>query len=112
MRLTGVCCVKPAAYGTTPEDVITTLRFGAPESVPTFSTALTTSMPLTTSPNTTCLPSSHEVTSVVMKNCYPHARIVATQIQFNEKAKNVPEIRWCRHRRWPSRVVLAGRASA
>ena len=36
---------------------------------PRASTALTTSWPLTTSPKTTCLPSSHEVTMVVMKNC-------------------------------------------
>ena len=54
----------------TPEDVIITFRFGAPESVPTASTALTTSMPSTTSPNTTCISSSHPVTCVVMKNCF------------------------------------------
>jgi hypothetical protein len=39
--------------------------------VPIASTAFTTSMPSTTSPNTTSLPSSYKVTCVVMKNCQP-----------------------------------------
>ena len=38
---------------------------------PTFSIAFTTSIPSVTFPNTTCLPSSHEVTEVVRKNCEP-----------------------------------------
>lgn len=42
-----------------------------PESEPRDSTFLTMSMPETTSPKTTCLPSSHEVTMVVMKNWDP-----------------------------------------
>jgi hypothetical protein len=53
---------------TTPEDVIITFSFGAPDTVPIASMALTTSMPSTTLPNTTCRPSSHGVTTVVMKN--------------------------------------------
>ena len=46
-----------------------TFDFGRPESVPTASTCFTTSIPSTTSPKTTCLPSSHDVTTVVTKNC-------------------------------------------
>lgn len=34
-----------------------------------FSMDTTTSMPLTTRPNTVCLPSSQGVAAVVMKNC-------------------------------------------
>ena len=45
-----------------------------PPAEPSFSTALTVSMPSTTSPNTTCLPSSHDVTTVVMKTCTPGHR--------------------------------------
>lgn len=41
---------------------------GRPESVPCASTCFTTSIPSRTSPKTTCLPSSHDVTAVVMKN--------------------------------------------
>jgi hypothetical protein len=55
-------------HDTTPEAVIITFAFGLPESVPKASMALTTSIPSTTSPNTTCRPSSHDVTAVVMKN--------------------------------------------
>ena len=66
VRLTGIL----AAYDTTPQDVITTLLFGAPDSEPTASMVLTTFIPSITSPNTTCLSSSHEVTTVVMKNCH------------------------------------------
>lgn len=39
-----------------------------PEEVPSFSMALTRSMPSVTSPKTTCFPSNQEVTTVVMKN--------------------------------------------
>ncbi len=42
---------------------------GLPVSRPSFSIVFTTSMPSTTSPNTTCLPSSHGVEATVMKNC-------------------------------------------
>jgi len=55
-----------------PEDVIVTFAFGRPDSDPTASTFLIISIPSTTSPKTTCLPSSQLVTTVVMKN-YPHA---------------------------------------
>ena len=55
----------------TPEDVTSTLRFGGHESVLTASTAFTKSMPSTSSPNTTCLPSSHSQTGVVMKKSQP-----------------------------------------
>lgn len=47
----------------------------APEPLPQASMALTTlydsTSPSGTVPKTTCLPSSHEVTTVVMKNCEP-----------------------------------------
>ena len=39
--------------------------------LPTRSIARTTSMPSTTDPKTTCLPSSHAVLEVQMKNCDP-----------------------------------------
>ena len=42
-----------------------------PLELPTASQALTTSMPLETSPKTVCFPSSQEVTTVVMKNWDP-----------------------------------------
>ena len=42
-----------------------------PEPEPSASILRTMSRPSTTSPKTTCLPSSHEVTIVVMKNCEP-----------------------------------------
>lgn len=38
---------------------------------PTFSIVFTTSIPSVTFPNTTCFPSSHEVTEVVRKYCEP-----------------------------------------
>ena len=38
---------------------------------PSASTFVTTSMPSVTSPKTTCLPSSHGVSTVQMKNCEP-----------------------------------------
>jgi hypothetical protein len=42
-----------------------------PEREPAASIFFTTSRPSTTLPNTTCLPSSQGVTTVVMKNCEP-----------------------------------------
>lgn len=53
---------------TVPDEVIVTLALGRPESDPTASTFFTMSMPSETSPKTTCLPSSHDVTTVVIKN--------------------------------------------
>ena len=68
---------------------IVTLALGAPDCEPKPSIFLTNSMPSTTSPKTTykknkffkedfigeiiitCLPSSHDVTTVVIKNCEP-----------------------------------------
>jgi hypothetical protein len=47
-------------YSTIPLEVIVTVCFGFPLSVPTASIRLTTSIPITTSPNTTCRPSSFE----------------------------------------------------
>ena len=49
---------------TSPQSVITTLALVFPLPEPTFSIALTTSIPSTTVPNTTCLPSSHGVGTV------------------------------------------------
>ena len=54
--------------GSSPASLIVTFFAGAPEGVPCASMALTTSIPSNTSPKTTCLPSSQEVTTVVMKN--------------------------------------------
>ena len=45
-----------------------TFSRGCPEGLPTRSTSFTTSIPFTTFPNTVCLPSSHDVITVVMKN--------------------------------------------
>ena len=42
-----------------------------PDWEPTASMAFTTSMPLVTEPNTTCLPSSQSVLTVQRKNCEP-----------------------------------------
>jgi hypothetical protein len=66
-------------YDTMPEDVTITFCFGAPDSVPTASMAFTTSIPSTTSPNTTCRSSSHFVTAVVMKN---YSRIASLAQHF------------------------------
>jgi len=52
---------------------MTTFWEVAPLSEPTLSIALTTSAPSTILPKTTCLPSSHEVWAVQMKNCEPLA---------------------------------------
>eukprot|EP00295_Goniomonas_pacifica_P003748 CAMPEP_0175819470 /NCGR_PEP_ID=MMETSP0107_2-20121207/8087_1 /TAXON_ID=195067 ORGANISM="Goniomonas pacifica, Strain CCMP1869" /NCGR_SAMPLE_ID=MMETSP0107_2 /ASSEMBLY_ACC=CAM_ASM_000203 /LENGTH=69 /DNA_ID=CAMNT_0017131721 /DNA_START=128 /DNA_END=337 /DNA_ORIENTATION=- len=54
-----------------PQSSITTLALGVPEFVPTPSMNLSTSMPCTTFPNTTCFPSNQEVTAVVRKNWLP-----------------------------------------
>ena len=51
-----------------PDAEIMTVAFGRPDSEPSDSMCLTTSMPSTTSPKTTCLPSNHDVTTVVIKN--------------------------------------------
>ena len=57
------------AYYCTPQAVIEIVAFGRPPLVPSASTFLTTSIPWMTSPNTTCFSSSHDVITVVMKNC-------------------------------------------
>ena len=51
-----------------PEFVTVITFFGRPADVPSFSTSQTKSMPSTTFPNTTCLPSNHAVGTVVIKN--------------------------------------------
>lgn len=51
-----------------PDEVMTICLLGFPDEEPKPSSLLTMSMPSTTSPNTTCLSSSHEVTAVVTKN--------------------------------------------
>lgn len=55
--------------GSSPAFLMVTFE-GAPEGVPCASISLTTSIPSRTSPKTTCLPSSHEVMTVVIKNCF------------------------------------------
>lgn len=59
------------ASSTTPELAIMTFFFGVPDAEPAASMVFTRSMPSTTSPNTTCLPSSHAVGTVVTKNWLP-----------------------------------------
>merc|ERR1712127_38410 len=54
-----------------PEAATTIFLLVLPEVVPYDSICLTTSMPSTTPPNTTCLPSSHGHGTVVKKNCDP-----------------------------------------
>lgn len=51
--------------------VMTTFLLGLPCPDPTASTFFTTSLPAETLPKTTCLPSSQEVSAVVMKNWLP-----------------------------------------
>lgn len=51
-----------------PESAMVTVLEVLPLLDPTFSTAFTTSIPSTTCPNTTCLPSSHGVGTVHRKN--------------------------------------------
>jgi hypothetical protein len=62
---------QPLFIQTTPLFAIVTLAFGVPEEAPKPSIFFTRSCPSVTSPKTTCFPSNHEVTTVVMKNCEP-----------------------------------------
>jgi hypothetical protein len=65
----------PAALGpcsySWPDFSILTAALGEPEELPYDSIFLTRSRPSLTWPKTTCLPSSHEVLTVQMKNCEP-----------------------------------------
>ena len=62
---------RAAAYAS-PQSAMTTASSGrSPRSQRLPSILLTSSMPSSTQPNTTCLPSSQGVTTVVMKNCEP-----------------------------------------
>src|SRR5262245_3124855 len=54
-----------------PQSAITIFPFVRPEDDPRASIFFTTSMPSTTLPNTTCLPSSQAVWIVQRKNCEP-----------------------------------------
>lgn len=57
-----------------PQSSITTFVLGlSPGTVGVFSIAFTTSIPSTTFPKTTCLPSNQEQGTVVMKNWLPFA---------------------------------------
>ena len=56
------------AYHSSPLSMMETLLDGFPDLVPTLSIFLTTSIPDTTWPKTTCFPSSQSVFSVQMKN--------------------------------------------
>lgn len=58
-------------FPTTPDLAMATRALGVPERVPSPSILLTRSIPSITSPKTTCLPSSHGVAIVVMKNWEP-----------------------------------------
>merc|ERR1719449_67571 len=64
---------QSASANASPEQltIVTSLTGLSLPSVLLFSTFLTTSIPLSTFPKTTCLPSNQEVCLVVMKNCEP-----------------------------------------
>ena len=62
-------CEKASATSISPLSEIVTFFFGGVPS--SASIALTTSNPSRTVPKTTCLPSSHGVGTVQMKNCDP-----------------------------------------
>mmetsp|Transcript_2024 Transcript_2024/g.12991 ORF Transcript_2024/g.12991 Transcript_2024/m.12991 type:complete len:216 (-) Transcript_2024:235-882(-) len=55
----------------TPQSTMCTRFLGFPSALPIPSMALTTSIPDSTCPKTTCFPSSHGVATVVMKNWLP-----------------------------------------
>ena len=63
--------VRGCGYASWPKFAISTGAEVLPVSVPYRSMVLTTSMPLVTYPNTTCLPSSQGASTVVRKNCEP-----------------------------------------
>ena len=58
-------------YSSCPQSAMVTVWLVLPLWLPTRSTRVTTSIPSITRPNTTCLPSSHLVWSVQMKNWEP-----------------------------------------
>mmetsp|Transcript_24450 Transcript_24450/g.75519 ORF Transcript_24450/g.75519 Transcript_24450/m.75519 type:complete len:182 (-) Transcript_24450:422-967(-) len=60
-----------------PDSSMTTRALGLPDWEPCFSMASTTSRPSRTLPKTTCLPSSHAVLTVVMKNWDPFVSLPA-----------------------------------
>ena len=67
-----------------------TSRFGTSRPrlpVLVFSILVTTSMPSTTLPNTTCLPSRKGVGTVVMKNCEPFVFGPAFCLLFRARAR-------------------------
>merc|ERR1719201_845548 len=67
-----LCCLAHSAFlVTSPLPATTTGLEVRPLPLPTASMALTTSMPLTTLPKTTCLPSRCGVRDVVRKNWLP-----------------------------------------
>jgi len=56
------------SLSTVPDEVIMMVALVCPHSEPRLSIALTTALPFTTLPNTTCRPSNHDVLAVVMKD--------------------------------------------
>merc|ERR1719408_1126916 len=60
-----------ASHESWPQSAMTTGFAVLPDWEPTASTFFTTSMPSTTLPKTTCLPSSQSVFTVQRKNCEP-----------------------------------------
>ncbi|KAH3675838.1 hypothetical protein WICMUC_002484 [Wickerhamomyces mucosus] len=73
--------ITSPASSNSPVPLIVTSTTGlSPLEVLVFSTFWTTSNPSKTSPNTTCLPFNHEVTTVVMKNCEPFVFLPALAI--------------------------------
>src|SRR5262249_52940682 len=71
LMLTKIERAATAQLSTVPDLVILTSALGFPVSVPSPSIFFTRSRPSTTSPKTTCLPSSQAVLTVVMKNWEP-----------------------------------------
>lgn len=67
-----------------PQSSTITFALVAPEPLPTPSTALTTFIPSTTEPKTTCLPSSQEVSAVQRKNWLPFVFGPAVESEGNE----------------------------
>jgi len=93
-----------------PDEVMVTLDFGRPLSEPVFSIALTTSIPSTTSPNTTCLPSSHGVGHVVTKN-YEEKKSISVHSR-GRIAMGIPGSHSYWVLRWPLIVNRVCRAAA
>eukprot|EP00237_Pycnococcus_provasolii_P014941 CAMPEP_0205947938 /NCGR_PEP_ID=MMETSP1459-20131121/320_1 /ASSEMBLY_ACC=CAM_ASM_001120 /TAXON_ID=41880 /ORGANISM="Pycnococcus provasolii, Strain RCC931" /LENGTH=187 /DNA_ID=CAMNT_0053319097 /DNA_START=27 /DNA_END=591 /DNA_ORIENTATION=- len=70
-RAASVVLLAAFSEGSSPHALIMTSKLGSPDLDPHASIARTTFMPSMTCPKTVCLPSSHGVASVHMKNWLP-----------------------------------------